>query len=345
MNKACILLLWFFSSIYFNATAQTFRFLDSSQTGVSFRGMSIGSDGAVWVSGSKGTIGMSRDEGKSWQWVNPPGYETRDFRDIHAFDWTTALAMAVDSPGVILRTIDAGKTWEPVYKDDRKGIFLDALTFRNNLEGICVGDAIGGKMVVIATRDGGKSWNALPPAQCPDLLPGEAMFAASGSNVIPHPRSKESYLAVTGGQAARMWEIFPWNPKLAPKSTTLPIQQGMAFTGANAIISAKKHIMVVGGNFDKPQRSDSNFVYRVKRKPFKLLGLAGGYKSSIADNLEFIRVACGTSGISIHSAPYGSYPKPWKVFSNERFHVVRVLPFSKNFFLAGPNGKIGMVSF
>lgn len=345
MNKTFIGLLSIFSTFYFNANAQTLTILDSSQKGVSFRGMSISSDGSIWVSGSKGTIGMSRNKGATWDWVNPIGYDNADFRDVHAFSWTTAIAMRVDSPGIILRTIDAGKTWDVVYTDNRPGIFLDALTFRNTMEGICVGDPINGKMVVIVTRDGGKSWQSLPEAQCPELLPGEAMFAASGSNVIPHPRKRKSYLAVTGCSMARIWEIFPWNSKLTPKSTTLPIQQGTAYTGANAIISAKKHLMVVGGNFEKPLRSDSNFVFRVKRKPFQLSGLAGGYKSSIADNLAFKRVACGTSGISIHSAPYGSYPIPWKILSPEKFHVVAVLPYSNTFFLAGPNGKIGMVSF
>jgi photosystem II stability/assembly factor-like uncharacterized protein len=149
-------------------SAQTLTILDSSRTGASFRGMSIGKEGTIWVSGSKGTIGKSVDKGKTWDWVNPPGFENRDFRDIEAFNEKVALAMAIDSPGIILRTNDGGVNWKVVYENNAQGIFLDDLSFRNNKEGICVGDPLkNGRLVVLFTTTGGETWSPLAEEQCP----------------------------------------------------------------------------------------------------------------------------------------------------------------------------------
>ncbi len=59
---------WLFAA---GAMGQTLQWLDSSQKGVSFRGLGCAKDGSVWVSGSKGTVGKSTDGGKTWQWVSP----------------------------------------------------------------------------------------------------------------------------------------------------------------------------------------------------------------------------------------------------------------------------------
>src|SRR5438067_13297898 len=71
--------------------------LITSGTNTSLRGMSLPSDSVIWVSGSNGTIGKSVNYGKTWSWMIVPGYEKRDFRDIEAFDSSTAIAMAVDN--------------------------------------------------------------------------------------------------------------------------------------------------------------------------------------------------------------------------------------------------------
>ncbi|MGN0003719.1 MAG: hypothetical protein ACI35V_09835, partial [Sphingobacterium composti] len=50
--------------------AQTFTPLVENIS-ASFRGMSTVGKKIVWVSGSNGTVGFSKDEGINWQWVNP----------------------------------------------------------------------------------------------------------------------------------------------------------------------------------------------------------------------------------------------------------------------------------
>jgi|LakMenEpi03Aug12_release.lakeMendotaPanAssembly.Ray.scaffolds.fasta_scaffold42846_3 hypothetical protein len=308
--------------------------------------MGIGADGAIWVSGSKGTIGKSADEGKTWHWVKPAGFEKRDFRDIEGFDAKTALAMAVDSPGIIIKTIDGGASWKVVYENHSPGIFLDDMCFRNKMEGICAGDPLeDGRLVIIATRDGGTTWESVDAVQRPQVEKGEAMFAASGGNISTHPTDNQAYILVTGGMLSRLWTLYPFKKGKKPNGLTLPVKQGGQMTGANAVFVSGQYIMVAAGDYNEPARSDSNFTIKYKNRPPKLIELAGGYRSSIADNGNGQRVACGINGISIHDAPFASYPLPWRVVSSESFHVVRTITGNNAFWLAGSRGRIALFTF
>ena len=74
--------------------AQQLTLLDTSQTAASFRGIAVVSNSVFWVSGSRGTVGRSTDGGKTLQWVNPKGYEQRDFRDVEALTSETEIGRA-----------------------------------------------------------------------------------------------------------------------------------------------------------------------------------------------------------------------------------------------------------
>src|SRR5690606_25296368 len=104
--------------------AQTFTPLVENIS-ASFRGMSTVGKKIVWVSGSNGTVGFSKDEGKYLHWVNPTGYERFDFRDMYAFSVMEAVIVDAGFPAVILCTTNAGKTWEQVYENKHPDIFLD----------------------------------------------------------------------------------------------------------------------------------------------------------------------------------------------------------------------------
>ncbi|MEJ7680362.1 MAG: hypothetical protein WKG06_21410 [Segetibacter sp.] len=76
-----------------------------------------------------------------------------------------AIAMAVDNPAIIVKTTDGGATWKKVFEHTQEGMFLDAMDFKNEKEGICIGDPLNmgqtnqKQFYIIRTFDGGETWN------------------------------------------------------------------------------------------------------------------------------------------------------------------------------------------
>ena len=118
----------------------------------SIRGLSVVNNNIVWVSGSNGIVGKSSNAGKNWKWMVVKGFEKSDFRDIEAFDANTAIIMAIaepaDAPAYILKTADGGDSWKIVYENKTKGMFLDAMEFRDPKNGMVIGDPIDGRFFI-----------------------------------------------------------------------------------------------------------------------------------------------------------------------------------------------------
>ena len=108
-------LLFFFLVIASCVSAQTIQLLDSNHI-TSIRGLSVVNDDVLWVSGANGMVGRSVDGGATFTWNKVEGFAKTDFRDIEAFDANTAIIMGIDTPAVILKTIDGGKSWKIVFQ-------------------------------------------------------------------------------------------------------------------------------------------------------------------------------------------------------------------------------------
>lgn len=309
-------------------------------TNTSIRGLSVVSDAIAWVSGSNGTIGKTSDGGKTWKWVIVKGFENRDFRDIEAFDATTAVIMAVDAPAYILKTVDGGESWKVVYENHTKGMFLDAMEFWNVNAGIVIGDPINGNIFIARTFDGGNSWKEIPNDYKPKADSGEAMFAASGTNIRVLDRDEAVF--VTGGLRSRAF--------IRDQVILLPIMQGTETTGANSIDVMDKYsrnggqtLMVVGGDFTNPNSDSLNCVYSFnwgktwqtpKRPPH-------GYRSCVEYLSKRHAITCGINGVD-YTIDGG---KNWKWISKEGFNVCRIAKKGAAIYLAGSNGKIGKAFF
>src|SRR6187399_1505870 len=173
----------------------------------SIRGLSVVNNNIVWVSGSNGMVGKSSNAGKNWKWMVVKGFEKSDFRDIEAFDANIAIIMAIaepeDAPAYILKTTDGGDTWKVVYENKSKGMFLDAMEFRDPKNGMVIGDPIDGRFFIAKTKDGGNSWNDLPADQRFVADSGEAFFASSGTNIrMPY---NGSVVIASGGKNSRLF--------------------------------------------------------------------------------------------------------------------------------------------
>ena len=304
----------------------------------SLRGLSVVSDKIIWVSGSNGTVGVSQDGGEKWKWinVNPDSNrdEKTDFRDIEAFDATTAIIMGIAEPAYILKTVDAGETWKVVYENKTKGMFLDAMEFWNEQSGIVLGDPVNNKFFIARTFDGGNTWRDIPKQNYPQADSGEACFASSGTNI--RALAKDEACFVSGGLRSRLF--------IRDKRIDLPILQGKESTGANSIaVKNKKILIVVGGDFTKPDQTEKNcFITTDGGKTWISPTVAPhGYRSCV----EYIGgnkwICCGLNGID-YSTDNG---KTWNLISSESFHVCRKAKNGKSVFFAGINGKIGKIIF
>jgi photosystem II stability/assembly factor-like uncharacterized protein len=302
----------------------------------SFRGLSVVTDRLVWVSGNNGKVGRSADGGNSWTWFTIPGFEKRDFRDIEAFSFSTAIIMAIAEPAIILKTTDAGKTWEKVYENNTPGMFLDAMEFWNEESGIVIGDPINGKFFISRTYDGGKTWKDVSESKLPLADSGEACFAASGTNI--RKLDKDEACFVTGGRKSRLfWKGQP---------IELPIIQGKETTGANSIAVRDDHkrrrsihFVVVGGDFNADTSAYKNCVLTKDGGKTWIYpsNPPRGYRSCVEYLTENRLVACGTTGVDV-SFDGGIN---WNLISTQGYHVVRKAKKGKGIFLAGGSGRIG----
>lgn len=338
--KSKILFTWLLLLAVFSGLAQEKTYVVEnvvSRPGVSMRGLSVVSDKVIWLSGSHGTVGRSIDGGKNWKWFTVAGFEKTEFRDIEGFDAQTAVIMGIGEPAVILKTYNGGESWKKVYENPTKGMFLDAMEFWNSESGIVVGDPIEGRFFISRTFDGGTTWKDIPYKIRPVADSGEALFAASGTNIRRLDRDEAVF--VTGGLKSRMF--------VREKSVPLPLAQGNESTGANSIAvrdikkRKKSNVMiVVGGNYSKDTVSAGNCVYTHDGGKTWISPLTppSGYRSCVEYVSKEIILACGTSGVDL-STDGG---KNFRLITKEGYHVCRKAKEGKIVFLAG-NGKVAQL--
>jgi hypothetical protein len=311
-----------------NGSAQTIKNLNHSSN-ASLRGLTIVSDKVIWASGSLGTVLRSTNGGENFEKILVPGYEQRDFRDIEAFDEKTAIIMAVDTPAVMLKTTDGGKTWIKVFEDKRPGMFLDAMEFWNERSGIVVGDPLEGKIFIARTFDGGATWRGLPEDNYPIVKDGESFFAASGTNVTK--RNKQEAVFVTGGLVSRLF--------IREQSIELPFTKGSNTIGANSVaVNKRGNMIIVGGDYkDASNRNNLCFIYNKKENKISIPMITPfGYRSCVIYLTESKAITCGLSGVDV-SEDGGI---TWKNISSSGYHVVKKAKKGKSVFLAGTGGRI-----
>jgi hypothetical protein len=306
----------------------------------SIRGLSVVNNNVVWVSGNNGMVGKSSNAGKNWKWMVVKGFEKSDFRDIEAFDANVAIIMAIaepaDAPAYILKTIDGGDTWKVVYENKTKGMFLDAMEFRDPKNGMVIGDPVDGRFFMAKTTDAGNTWNELPAEQRFVADSGEAFFASSGTNI--RMLYNRSVVIASGGKNSRLF----YNKTIFD----VPMTKGKETAGTNSVAvydnykkSSANKLIIVGGDFKADSSIDKNCFFsnnggkkweRPKTPPH-------GYRSCVEFLDKETIVTCGLNGVD-YSFDGG---RNFYSISKEGFHVCRYARIGNTFYLAGGNGKIG----
>ena len=257
-----------------------------SGTDAEFRGLVAVSPNIVWASGTRGRVVRTTDGGTTWILDTVPGAEKLDLRAIAARSatraWTSSAGPAEQGQARIYHTAD-GRQWSQQFATSDSGVFLDAMAFWDDRHGIAMSDPVHGRLLLLATDDGGATWSRIPTERAPDVLPGEAAFAASGTCLIVRGTSTV-YIATGGGAKARVFRSLDRGHTWTVADT--PVHAGNSASGIFSIaFSDARHGIVVGGEYTKPKTPTDNVAltddggrsWRLAKGP-----LPHGYMSAVA---------------------------------------------------------------
>jgi photosystem II stability/assembly factor-like uncharacterized protein len=296
-----------------------------SNTTVALRGVSAIGD-VVWYSGAKGTVATPRGV------ATLPGAADLDFRDVEAFDDSTAYLMSSGKGQLsrIYKTTNGGSSWALLHTNLNPEGFFDCMSFWDAAHGIVVGDPVDGRFTILTTADG-STWQRQkgPPAN-----KDEAAFAASGSCVFTRG-TREAWFATGGPGGARVFHSNDAGQTWSVAKT--PLRHDSASAGIFSIaFSDAIHGIAVGGDFSKPEETMGNIAITEDGGKTWTAPAQGpsGYRSAVI----FLRsqklwITTGTTGSD--SSPDG---KAWNKFNDAPYNSL------SGEFAAGPNGALARLS-
>ena len=321
------------------AQAQGWEFL-KVETTASFRGLSVVSDRVIWASGTRSTVIRSVDGGTTWSVDSIPGGAPFDLRAIHATNDRVAHVAA--TAGRIWKTADGGKTWSLKYQAADTSMFLDAIVFRNEKEGMALGDPMGGRFVILVTHDGGEHWSEAPPTSRPVARDGEAAFAASGTSLVL-AGAGHGWIG-TGGSVARVFRTEDGGRTWDPRDSAIP--GGLASRGVFSVaFSSPLNGIIVGGDYQQPDSTTGTAAYTADGGLtwVPATRVPHGFRSGVAmrriDPERLIAVAVGTNGSDV-SRDGG---RTWTPLDATALNAVQFAP-SGVAFAVGARGRIARIS-
>jgi photosystem II stability/assembly factor-like uncharacterized protein len=250
-----LLLAALLSSTTAFASAQAWQATPSG-TSAELRGLSVVSDKVAWASGAKGTV-LRTVDGAHWQAMQVPDADKIDFRDIHAVDAKTAIAMGA-GPGAasrIYRTEDGGASWKLMATNQVLDGFWDAMAFWDKDNGILFGDPVKGSFQVYTTGDGGASWHEVA-AKGLEAMPNEGAFAASGT-CLTVAGSNDAWIATGGSATSRVFHSPDRGKTWRAQSTPIPAGAAARGVFSVAFLNAKEGF-AAGGDYKETQMAGIN---------------------------------------------------------------------------------------
>jgi photosystem II stability/assembly factor-like uncharacterized protein len=289
------------AGVRFEEVAQT------SGTTALLQAVSPVNDRVVWASGHAGTWVRTTDGGASWQVGRVPGADTLQFRDVHAVDSSTAYLMSA-GPGElsrIFKTTDGGRSWRLQFTNPEPKAFYDCFAFWDARRGLAYSDGVDGRVVLLATEDGGAHWTPVPAAALPPALPDEGGFAASGTCLVVRPGGR-GWIGTGNGPRARVLRTADYGRTWSVAET--PVVAGSASGIATVAFRDDRHGVALGGQIGQPDgRSDNVAVTADGGRTWSLAGrprLAGAVYGAAYVPGTGLLVAVSPEGID-HSADDG----------------------------------------
>ena len=296
----------------------------------------------VWVSGTGGTFGVTLDGGASWRTGIVPAAESLEFRDVQAFDGSTAFLLSA-GPGTnsrIYRTTDGGLDWQIQFVNRDSTAFYDCFAFWDRRSGIAWSDNVGGRFPYVTTSDGGETWDR---HSLDGATEGEGAFAASGTCVATVGK-EEAYVATGAGKESRIFRTA--DRGLTWQHVNTPIVQGTPTTGHTSVAFRNANDgIAVGGDIAKNDTWTDNVVRTVD----------GGRTWSLEAHPTFQGAAFGAAyvpGTPATVVAVGPKGASWSPDDGRTWQPLDTLAYwSVGFagraagWLVGPGGRITRVSF
>jgi photosystem II stability/assembly factor-like uncharacterized protein len=312
--------------------------VQKSPVEVSLRGLSVVNDEVAWASGAAGTVVRTVDAGRTWEWVKVPGAEELDFRDIEAMGEQEAVVLSAGSPARAYRTDDGGKTWKIVFEDARPGIFFDAMII-DGQQGLAFSDPIEGRLVLLSTNDAGRSWTLRAPQDCPETLPGEAGFAASGSCLASSGGRRWIGLGGETAEPSRARILRSFDAGATWSAARTPLRSGESRGVFSVVFLDAQRGIAVGGDYTDPE--DTTDVVAVTKDGGQTWTIPAsgpsGYRSCVACiPKSLICVAVGRNGADISTDAGQS----WQRCGEEPYQAVAFSPTGRCGWAVSGQGKI-----
>ncbi|HXE58855.1 MAG TPA: hypothetical protein VNK43_12710 [Gemmatimonadales bacterium] len=299
----------------------------------------------VWIGGHRGTFARTVDGGARWGAGRVPGADTLQFRDVHAVSADVAYLMSAGSGELsrIYKTTDGGRSWTLQFTNREPEGFFDCMDFWDAERGLAFSDAVGGRMFLVRTENGGARWDPVPADRLPPALPGEGGFAASGTCLVTGPGGR-AWVGMGNADTARVLRTDDGGRSWSVAPTPLPGGQAAGIT--SIAFRDTRHGIVLGGELGKPDgrgdyvavTDDGGRTWRPAGRP-AMKGAVYGGAYLPGDGAPMV-VAVGPGGIdyspddgttwtSLDTLPH------WGVgFASRRVG-----------WAVGPNGRITKISF
>jgi len=322
----------------FNSFSIDIKNLDSPISSI-IRGISVVDSNTVWLTGTDETILRTTNQGETWEKLTVPDIDALDFRSVHAFSESSAIVVSAGFPARAYKTNDGGSSWSLVYENKDSTAFMNSITFKNDVEGIIIGDQINGRHLLLRTGDGGDTWSRIDSIDVPRPLTIENGFAASGS-CITVSKSGRFFIGL-GGEQARIFSSingYKW------KAKNTPLVHGAPLSGIYSIHACGfGKIMAVGGDYTQVDSSHYPIISMNDGKSWiKTQGKVGGYRSVVTYSKKGkFWVTGGTNGLEL-SLNDG---KSWTKFSFQDVNTLRFLPQTTKALGANSKGEIFLFDF
>ncbi len=307
------------------------------------RGVSAVSERVAWASGAGATVLRTTDGGETWQKLNVTT-DALDFRDIDAIDPQTAYALSIGNGPAsrIYKTTDGGATWTMQFKNNAPKAFLDAMSFWDANNGIVFGDSVDGKLYILLTDNGGRTWSRVPTAGLPPALENEGAFAASGTNIAVFGKT-HAWIGMGAGSKARVLRTTDRGRTWQVSDT--PLAAGQSAGIFSIAFRDAKHGIVAGGDYRIEQEAVDNLaVTSDGGVTWKLVKGLSGFRSVVAyvpGAKTPALIALGPSG-GDYSLDDG---QTWSPIEGPGFDTFSFIPRKATGWGAGANGALGKLVF